>query len=133
MLTDNEIMKDLEYKVKHMTSADYMFLPDILDIINRLRKDAEKDNRIIELQDKKIAEQKAEIERLHIEGLQINEIFMDFVNKQKIEAMKEFAESLKENVNLCSKYLQEDFPEIVDNLVKERITHIKKLQKDNET
>lgn len=35
-----------------------------LDLITCLKNEAKKDNRIIELQDKKIAEQKAEIERL---------------------------------------------------------------------
>ena len=37
----------------------------------------------------------AEIERLYIEGLQINKTFMDFVNKQIAEAIKEFAEELE--------------------------------------
>ena len=44
---------------------------------------------------KHLAEKQAEIERLHAEGLQLNRIFMDFVNKQKAEAIKEFAERLK--------------------------------------
>lgn len=37
-----------------------------------------------------IYRQKVEIERLQAEGLQINETFMDFVKKEKAEAIKEF-------------------------------------------
>ena len=55
----------------------------------------------------------AEIERLQKEGLQINKIFMDFVNKQKMEAIKEFTELIKKA-----------FPSIamaVDFMVKEKL------------
>ena len=60
---------------------------EALDLINR------KDKRIAELEEE-INRQKAEIKRLYIEGLQINKTFMDFVNKQITEAIKEFAERL---------------------------------------
>ena len=41
-MTDNEIIHDLEYKVKHMATGDYMLLPDILDLINRQKAEIEK-------------------------------------------------------------------------------------------
>ena len=59
----------------------------------------------------------AEIERLYIEGLQINKTFMDFVNKQIAEAIKEFAEKLKNCFAISGDYL--DIINIIDNLVKE--------------
>lgn len=81
-----------------------------------------------------IAKQKEEIERLKAEyndlvlsELKLNKTFMDFVNKEKSEAIKEFAERLKTKVNIdlceainCSDYLY-DFPKLVDNLVKEMV------------
>ena len=59
----------------------------------------------------------AEIERLYIEGLQINKTFMDFVNKQIAEAIKEFAEKLKSCFAISGDYL--DIINIIDNLIKE--------------
>lgn len=42
-----------------------------------------------------INRQRAEIERLQKDGLQLNKTFMDFVNKATAEARKEFAERVK--------------------------------------
>lgn len=82
-MTDNEIIKALkccsettgsecsECPLLNVECSAYDLYKLALDLINR---------------------QKAEIERLHIEGLQINKTFMDFVNKQIAEAIKEFCE-----------------------------------------
>ena len=84
-------------------------------LIKDAAKEEANDQRLIESQLETIQKQKAEIERLteeldgetvknmrlgheierlEAEGLQLNRIFMDFVNKQKFEAIKEFAERL---------------------------------------
>ncbi len=86
-LTDNEIIKALECCFSYESLDDCGDCPLTkmcdkgpfytekisLDLINR---------------------QKAEIERLYKEGLQINKTFMGFVNKQINEAIKEFTENI---------------------------------------
>lgn len=68
----------------------------------------------------------AELERLHIEGLQINKTFMDFVNKQIAEAIKKFAERLKEHTT-TARFGQGIYSynivteQSIDNLVKEMV------------
>ena len=77
-----------------------------------------------------INRQKAEIERLQKDGLVLNKTFMDFVNQQKAEAIKEFAERLKielfkralesANPNTCPNDLDSvEVGDTIDNLVKE--------------
>ena len=71
----------------------------------------------VEQQTAEIKKLEAEIERLHIEGLQINKTFMDFVNKQIAETIKEFAKKLKNCFAISGDYL--DIINIIDSLVKE--------------
>ena len=67
-----------------------------------------------------INRQKAEIERLQKDGLVLNKTFMDFVNQQKAEAIKEFAERLKARIREYIFISELEFQcEEVDNLVKE--------------
>lgn len=69
-----------------------------------------------------INRQQAEIERLYIEGLQINKTFMDFVNKQIAEAIKEFAERLKRHCYFNPKDQRNAVAEVViDYYVKEMV------------
>lgn len=74
-MKDNEIIKALERCPQH-TECCYcnsldecgnkrILTTSALDLINRLINNAKKDNRIIELQDKKIAEQKTTIENFN--------------------------------------------------------------------
>ena len=62
--TDTEIIGTLELIANDQNSN---FLRIVLDLINRLNNNSKTDNRIIELQDKKIAEQQAEIRKLQKE------------------------------------------------------------------
>ena len=140
--------KDLFYKLEGiMHSVDKWLEGDELkqDEVNRAATMREKTLQIMEQQKAEIDKlniafdvckkeyddmfeiaknQKAEIERLQKEGLQINEIFMDLVNKQKMEAIKEFAERLKEkrwDADTRAGYVQVVDVGDIDNLVKEMV------------
>ena len=113
-MTDNEIVKALEccsYATYNSDCEKCPYYPDkecvkkqctdIIDLINR---------------------QKAEIERLQTFSLQLNKIFMDFVNKEKTEARKEFAERLKGKI--CDDFgfvVASARDKDIDNLVKEMV------------
>ncbi len=102
-MTDNEIIKAFQMRTLKGEHPGFVLCGQTVDLINR---------------------QKAEIERLTNAYKQCaweRDAFLDELKTAKSESIKEFAERLKENVDLCSKYLQEDFPEIVDNLVKEMV------------
>ena len=71
---------------------------EVLDLINRQKAEIEILIRKKETLRDELAEKDAEIERLQVEGLQINKTFMGFVNNQEYEAIKEFAKRLKESV-----------------------------------
>ena len=121
-LTDNEIIKALECCNKPIGQAECSkcsyfetenscaekLINDTVGIINRQKAEIERlwevingfeeqsHKELLKFVDlsEKYTNAKAEIERLYIEGLQINKTFMDFVNKQIAEAVKEFAERL---------------------------------------
>ena len=106
-MNDKDIIKALEDSIHKMkeccvTNWDFYasgdFVKNILDLINR---------------------QKAEIERLQKEGLQLNKTFMDFVNVEKYEAIKEFAERLKEEATVDDDSTWWVANIDIDNLVKE--------------
>ena len=108
-LTDEQIVKALEREAEiakdigdvHSMMINIGIIISALDLINR---------------------KNAEIERLQKDGLQLNKTFMDFVNKAKSEARKEFAERLVEisyilNMSLTGEYVV-DVSDI-HNLLKE--------------
>ena len=106
-MTDAEIIRALECCGIHETNCTscpyfektYCVDADALKLINR---------------------QKAEIERLQKDGLVLNKTFMDFVNQQKAEAIKEFAGMLKARIREYIFISELEFQcEEVDNLVKE--------------
>ena len=113
-LTDNEIVKQVRYFADHccknscLGNPSQQFWIDILDYINR---------------------QKAEIERLCSVVDKTDAAYfqkVDEVDRAKSEAIKEFAERLKNKLTSCSKtidgkceYLICDFE--IDNLVKEMV------------
>lgn len=81
----------------------YTLLSDVLAFVDRLKIERNKYKNKAQAQkgelarlNKQVTEQKAEIDGLVEEGLLINKTFMDFVNKRKFEAIKEFAERLCE-------------------------------------
>ena len=146
-LTDNDIKIVLELLHKRIlhskiaeevTEAEIIALVEVVDLINRQKAEIERLTNKLEQREEMMAnlgvefttiqgtanyykmhyeKAQAEIERLYIEGLQINKTFMDFVNKQIAEAIKEFAERLKNCFAISGDYL--DIINIIDNLVKE--------------
>ena len=120
-MTDNEIIKALECCVTESGEdcgrcpySEVIYEQGRGGCCNKLAKDA------LAL----INCQKEEIERLHIEGLQINKTFMDFVNKQIAKAIKEFVAIFKKTAiasrrdvdGNCRYEVDDNF---IDNLVKE--------------
>ena len=110
-MTDDEIIKALNchtgniskrcqvcpYTIYGCYCLDHLH-PDLLDLINRLINNAKKDNRIIELQDKKIAEQMAEIDRLQDYNenlLTVNTALSNEILEIKFEVIKELKDRLK--------------------------------------
>ena len=165
-MTDNEIIKALKccqtnkcdecpiYKECHATEKGRVNV--VLDLINCLNEKDKKNEGIIELADKTIKAQSAEIERLKSE-IVVRDRIIDERGKEiirhdnairslhkqldylKSEAIKEFAERLKERVksawakhfcvfpppqnsDISQKYLKlEDFDKHINNLVKEMV------------
>lgn len=139
VLSDEQIVKALEDTIHRVRNADTFIVPKegiknlcnglevVVDLINRLKADKEalikgqeSLMKCIAKKKETIAELDAEIERLHKEGLQLNRIFMDFVNMKKSEAIKEFAERLKQEADSFGSLM---FGAVavddIDNLVKE--------------
>lgn len=121
-MTDNEIIKALECCIKHectncslnkMFCSDTVAMGHALDLTKRQQK---------------------EIERLKIENQSLRSAASSYklhYNKSRVEAIKEFAKRLKENIsnaidiyynsNGGGYYLAEDTMEDIDNLAKEMI------------
>ena len=136
-MNDNDIIKALEYCVKYDESCDEcrdecplietdyctsVLRRKTLDLINRLEKTNRKNERIIELADKTIETQKAEIERLQNAYKQCaweRDIFLDELKTAKSEAIKEFAERLKEEATVDDDSTWWVANIDIDNLVKE--------------
>ena len=153
-MMDNDIKKALDELVKlssgivinweiNQSDAEeiYKIAKNALDLINR--KDAEIEKLNVELVGMRGAcesykmhydKAQAEIERLTEENKKMSAYvgkgwgyvsFLEFAKNQRAEAIKEFAERLKEKVNLdlceainCSDYLY-DLPKLIEKLVKE--------------
>jgi hypothetical protein len=109
-MTDKEIIKALEccitnkcdecaiYKECHNENGKGR-VQVVLDLIKRQQAESaelQRKNTELEIELKAMRgaanSYKAEAERLQDEGLVVNKTFMDFVNKHKCEAIKEFAE-----------------------------------------
>ena len=88
-MTDNDIINDLAYKVKqkHMETYDYMLLPDIFRLINRQKAEIDKLKT-----DKQLLTQDDNANTAEINGLRRK------LETSKSEAIKEFAEKLKEGI-----------------------------------
>ena len=125
-LTDREIIKRLERCVKR---GNRNYDTDIvLDLINRLQAENEKNENIIRLADKTIETANAEIERLK-KGIavDIEGYASEYDNRIKAKAYKELAEKLKEKIGDChivsdGEYCGFDCGDIhgcIDNLLKE--------------
>lgn len=128
-MTDiKKLTEDLEYARYHCTSNKGKdAINDALDLINR--QQAENDNwekqfRILDVEcsrlEKKTEEQQAEIERLK----NANDSFTDIgklYSEIKAEAIKEFAERLKERRGVNFPFTRTVFVEDIDNLVKEMV------------
>ena len=115
-MTDNEIIKALE-----LCSADECWCDDCP--YENLCTDTDITKFALDL----INRQKSEIERLEQEKGQFEadvEMFTDIgkmYSELKAEAVKEFAELLKEHVRDCYPYYYVIDEEVVDNLVKETV------------
>lgn len=127
-MTDKEIIKRLERCVKR---GNRNYDTDIvLDLINRLQAENEKNENIIRLADKTIETANAEIERLK-KGIavDIEGYASEYDNRIKAKAYKEFAERLKEKSGkvemVCSGALvQRDYTiseKTLDNLLKKLV------------
>lgn len=130
-LTDNEIIERLEALVKN----GFPFCADALNLINHLKELDKKNENIIRLVNKTIESQSAEMERLTKEievkdsiyqrntGLREKRIFdlMDELKTAKSEAIKEFAERLKEKAPNITEERFHILRNEIDNLVKEMV------------
>lgn len=135
-MIDNEIIKFVEHCMYSAKGEDgfkeihWEHLKEILDLINRLQaKNKELDEKLvihkgtIDWQVKEINRQKAEIEELK-KGFSADMDYFasEYDTKIKSEAIKEFAEMLKEKATTEQiHYSYRDIVEIrdIDNLVKE--------------
>ena len=104
-MTDNDIIKALEDAKKYKFVPDEFFIDKTLDLINH---------------------QKAEIERLETNCLSMAQTMPNMAKAERAEAVKEFAERLKEYVesyDVTTGYrvtiVQAVEEETIDNLVKE--------------
>ena len=127
-MTDNEIIKALECCSQEdmCQSCPYgaacldekyvsVLSKDALDLIKRQKAKIERYQHSITLLEKDVADAQAEL----------NEFKKCYVEQIASMAINRFAESLKMQVAIdlceainCSDYLQDDFPKIVDRLVK---------------
>lgn len=127
-MTDNEIIKVLEdYKNSKIlqTENGVISIGDILNLINRQKAENEKLNIEIQAMRGVANSYKAEVERLQ-KAIKVQDIMIEQqdykIEAIKSEAIKEFAERLKEisylpNLSLTGEYVV-DMSDI-DNLVKE--------------
>jgi len=138
-MTDEQIIKALECckAKKDPNIGVYISAEDILDLINRYKKDSATDNRIIALQDMTIAQLKAEIERCKKENSENFDKWKMLADKTekhystlyeeakeilKSEAIKEFAERLKARATgmlLMGERFSTVDTDDIDNLLKE--------------
>ena len=114
-MTDNEIIKALEDEVKsaeyvdsyYCNGVDLTLIKSAIDLINR---------------------QKAEIEELKIENKSLRSAancYKLHCNETRTEAIKEFADRLKNEINIRTTYSREQDKNVmrmIDNLVKELIS-----------
>ena len=133
--TDNEIIKVAEQRLDEYQDMGYSHARELVIVAKRLLSANEKNERIIELSDKTIKAQSAEIERLE-KARQKQAQFLgeergqkyeliNKITKAKSEAIKEFAERLTDKADLIkvnafdSKWAisQDD----IDNLLKEMV------------
>lgn len=120
-MTDNDIINDLAYKVKHMETYDYMLLPDIFRLINRQKAEIDKLKT-----DKQLLTQDDNANTAEINGLRRK------LETAKSEAIKEFAERLKRNITINNtndgyldysvdyNCLMEDIDDVVKEMVGEK-------------
>lgn len=126
-MTDNEIIKALENIItyaKYIESNCVKIPVDLLqltiDLIERQHTEKFKLQLKIPKLEQENDELQREIKNVYEEGLRLNDIFFGFVEKRKSEAVKEFAERLKEDAEyICDDtYIEKDLKEYVDNYVK---------------
>jgi len=98
MTYDEEIILEATEAYEKNLSAG-CYVGDLLRIIKSQKATIERQCEAIQQGYVLANEQKTEIERLHIEGLQINKTFMDFVNKQIAKAIKEFADKCHADIH----------------------------------
>ena len=98
-----EIKKALENKLKENKHIylDIAFLKKLLDLINRYEEIVKKCEKVEHFADKTIATLQAENERLKWERDAYIEIQNTAIAEAKAEAIKEFAERLKEKKHIC--------------------------------
>ena len=119
-MTDNEIIHDLEYKVKHMATGDYMLLPDILDLINRQKAEIERLQEYYKMYYDRMREIKELQDEVEHSSYKIS-LFDETIKTAKSEAIKEFAERLKGHAEPQYPWLYTVDVDFIDNLVKEMV------------
>ena len=139
-MTDNDIIKALECctvcsSIETCGECPYVECPtrkgcvgemvkDALDLINRLQYDVEIKESVIKTLFVDIDKKKAEIERLQNAYKQCaweRDIFLDELKTAKSEAIKEFAERLKEEATVDDDSTWWVANIDIDNLVKEMV------------
>ena len=140
MLTDKDIIKALECcgfdedmcldcPIQCDCEKDTEAMVDrakaILDLINRQQAEISVKRKLLEKAEETIGKQQAEIERLKEdrqlcldEVIKTREIYNQFKKVDKADAIKEFAERLKENCRVIGAPL---ITNRIDNLVKEMV------------
>lgn len=119
-MTDNEIIHDLEYKVKHMATGDYMLLPDILHLINRQKAEIERLQEYYKMYYDRMREIKELQDEVEHSSYKIS-LFDETIKTAKSEAIKEFAERLKGHAEPQYPWLYTVDVDFIDNLVKEMV------------
>ena len=154
-MTDNEIIKDLESEIRsteyvdsdYCDGVDLTLIKSAIDLINRQKAQLADERAKIEICAETISRQDAEIERLKRISVSPSKDLMDFcgvlcdyaeelIDKAKSEAIKEFADRLKNEIisetaygcdsNQHTGYYDYqikigDISEYIDNLVKEMV------------
>ena len=126
-MTDNEIIKALEYRCSDYECRDLVFYRNILDLINRLQSKNKAYKHYYNECLKDLKNAHADIDRfenLYTEYLEKSEDLERQLKTAKAEAYKEFAERLKEKTS-CAKdvfdYTEKLVVDVeeIDNLIKE--------------
>ena len=132
-MTDEQIIKALEDVRYHLTSHEHKtVINEAIDLINELLENSENTQKAIDFWRDRSFQKQAEAEKLKAEQQNHKDFLLPIMEARediKAEAIKEFADKLKDEINQAiytyynhaagGYYLAENCIDEIDNLVKE--------------